>query len=670
MRADDPTMDKRLTALRTISPEFVAQVCERLDAGRAVRRTLPGGGRLHMDRALPFLCLYRDPSGKHVGHPSQLVIGEAAHLIAPGTSDLHDSLRALIRGIADVMVKKFGAFLLLEVWTAEDRVPDGSPVAKPSTRQVPTPTFRVFTPYLPDDDPSVRQLHKSLSNIPLRPPPLDVEIVSGVPVAPPSLRSLLTDVPRTQSSAGAAPTDAPPSAMVRHYIGIEVQPVYRQARTGTPYPMLFEVLRRGLSVAIRQTAYHFALLHTAHEPGHFHALGRRTSVRATNAVDRELTTIARSFDFLLQVTPANADRARVAFDRSAQQRDPEFDYRPLIVDVPLLKRRLYELPIERLEDPTLAHLMAASRDELDRKLTMLADRNTPRFIYGSLSVYGSVSDGLRDVALTLLSTTSSDFDDEDDPESVDVSMVNATAFARLAKAELALYREYYDGLSTTVTIREDISGLIVSDGHLLIGSRFNATPMRAMALLQHEIGTHVVTHSNGLAQPLGLLATGLAGYEETQEGLAVAAEYMTGALSPSRVRVLAARVIAVRAMTDGATFIDCHRTLVQQFGFATSTAFTICMRVFRSGGLTKDAIYLRGLIDLLRYLGEGRDLEPLLLGKLALADVPALEELRWRQYLKPPRLTPRFLTNPGAADAMQRLRRGHPLPDLLTGIAT
>jgi len=265
--------NERLTALRTISREFVMQVCERLAAGKPVRRTLPGGGRLHMDRALPFLCVYRDPSGEHVGHPSRLVIGEAAHLIAPGALDLHDSLVALIRGIADVMVQKFGAFLLLEVWTAEESAPGISTAPKSSTRQVPTPTFRVFTPYLLDDDPSVRQLHKSLSNIPLRPPPLDVEIVAGVLVSPPSLRSLLTEAPRVKSAVGAERTKGPPSELVRHYLGIEVQPVYRQARTGTPFPVLFETLRRGLSVAIRQSAYHFALLHTAHVPGHFHALG-------------------------------------------------------------------------------------------------------------------------------------------------------------------------------------------------------------------------------------------------------------------------------------------------------------------------------------------------------------------------------------------------------------
>ena len=53
----------------------------------------------------------------------------------------------------------------------------------------------------------------------------------------------------------------------------------------------------------------------------------------------------------------------------------------------------------------------------------------------------------------------------------------------------------------------------------------------ATALLQHEIGTHVVTHVNGSRQPLRLLGAGLAGYDETQEGLAVFAEYLVGGLT-------------------------------------------------------------------------------------------------------------------------------------------
>lgn len=335
--------------------------------------------------------------------------------------------------------------------------------------------------------------------------------------------------------------------------------------------------------------------------------------------------------------------------------------------MPALKRRLYNLPIERLEDPTLQHLLSACRKEMSRKLTMLGDRNTARFMYGSLTVYGGVSDALHALAVQLLETLERSGTGEDDEDTPD-AMVNAAGFAAMAEEELARYREEYSGLATKVHIRKDVTGVLVSDGDLLIGAEFRATETRVRALLQHEIGTHVITHSNGLAQPLGQLASGLAGYEETQEGLAVASEYLVGALTPSRVRVLAGRVVAVRAMVDGAPFVEGYRLLTGEYEFAPSTAFTICMRVYRSGGLTKDVIYLRGLQDFLAYLQAGRDLEPLLLGKLAIADVPAIEELRWREYLKPPRLIPRFLTAPGAEDAMQDLRRGHSPFQLVTEI--
>ena len=73
---------------------------------------------------------------------------------------------------------------------------------------------------------------------------------------------------------------------------------------------------------------------------------------------------------------------------------------------------------------------------------------------------------------------------------------------------------------------------------------------RVGASLQHEVGTHLVTYYNGLEQPLRLLHVGLAGYDETQEGLAVLAEYLVGGLSRSRLRTLAERV-RPRLVQDG-----------------------------------------------------------------------------------------------------------------------
>ena len=46
--------------------------------------------------------------------------------------------------------------------------------------------------------------------------------------------------------------------------------------------------------------------------------------------------------------------------------------------------------MEEVEDPTLTFLLRDKRSELDRMITMLADRDTPRFLHGSMALYGGV----------------------------------------------------------------------------------------------------------------------------------------------------------------------------------------------------------------------------------------------------------------------------------------
>ena len=82
------------------------------------------------------------------------------------------------------------------------------------------------------------------------------------------------------------------------------------------------------------------------------------------------------------------------------------------------------------------------------------------------------------------------------------------------------------------------------------------------------------------------------------------------------------------------------------------------MRLYRGGGLTKDAVYLRGLLQILRYLREGGELEPLFIGKVASAHLPLIAELSMREIVKPPALRPRYLEGHGAQRKLERLRGG------------
>ncbi|MHB1169460.1 MAG: tyrosine/phenylalanine carboxypeptidase domain-containing protein, partial [Longimicrobiales bacterium] len=170
---------------------------------------------------------------------------------------------------------------------------------------------------------------------------------------------------------------------------------------------------------------------------------------------------------------------------------------------------------------------------------------------------------------------------------------------------------------------------------------------------------------NGSAQPLEQLSLGLAGYDELQEGLAVLAEYLAGGLNRTRMRLLAARVVAARSVEDGASFIDTFRLLRDDYGYTNAGAWHVTLRVHQSGGFTRDFIYLRGLIGLLELLREGVELEPLYIGKIAQKHIPIIEELRHRRILREPPLTPRVLEDSAARERLDAVRRGITLTEMI-----
>jgi len=230
--------------------------------------------------------------------------------------------------------------------------------------------------------------------------------------------------------------------------------------------------------------------------------------------------------------------------------------------------------------------------------------------------------------------------------------------------------------TTTATIlaqaivREDMfSGLLCSGGDLLIGQQTRVPTNRIRALLQHEVGTHLLTYYNGLAAPFQQLHAGFAGYDALQEGLAVLSEYLVGGLSRPRLRLLAARVVAAAQLVNGATFIETFRLLDRHFEFPQRTAYTISMRTYRGGGLTKDMVYLRGLSEMLDYLRGGGDLDPLFVGKIATDHIPLIRELRLRQVLKTPPLKPTYLDDPQVLSRLEQLRQGRTVLELVSGNA-
>ena len=376
-------------------------------------------------------------------------------------------------------------------------------------------------------------------------------------------------------------------------------------------------------------------------------------------IDARLSEIERGLNLLLNITPVNAAEAWVDFERSDFATVPTLRLRPLDFEPDLVRRDLYNLEIENVTDPALHTLFRAKRDEIARQITALEDRDTSRFVYGSMQLYGGIAQPLASAAEELLETIPA--------QAPSTRSVTAGAFAEAARAEFDRYRAVYPDFPAHIEVRDDISELMVSFGRLLIPEAAAFRADRVEPLLHHEVGTHVVTYQNGARQPLTLLTIGLPGYDETQEGLAVLAEYLTGGLDPRRLRVLAARVVAIGQMLDGAGFLDIFESLRSEHRIPTRTAWSIAIRVVVGGGSVKDAIYLRGITRILEALVEGSSLDVLFVGKLALDHIPLIQDLLDREVLQAPWVRPRWLDVPGAQERLDKVRGGASVTDLYEG---
>jgi uncharacterized protein (TIGR02421 family) len=622
-----------------ISGSVIQSVRASLAENRPVRQVLPGGGLLNLDRLLPFLCVYRRDPRRHDRGTDLFVTAEAAYLCAPGEALRRRGLRELVRAIAAEASSRLGSFLLLEIWSQDDReVPRGVDELT-GEPLLPPPGFRILarSPHRPEG--TVETLDYSLQRIKIHRQAAQVTIARHTHNHPPGMGQLL--------SVAAA------QRMNCHVLGLEIGPVYRDPETGEVYQKVLRGLRRGVTRALKQAFFTFALNRTNFRPQHYYVLGRKTLPQHVWHVDYQLAKVSDRLKFLLLVTPVNAERSWHAFADRGYTQEPQFQYRPMELDPLMLKRELLNIRTERIEDPTLAHVLRQTQDEIDRQITMLLDIGTRRFLPGSLQVFGRPDGALVDLAAEILRRVPAGSDP-------DRKVVTAREFARQAAREIAYYRRQMADFAGKAVVCDDMySGLLSTGGNLMIGRETTIAARRVEALLQHEVGTHLVTYYNGGAQPLRLLQIGLAGYDRLQEGLAVLAEYLFGGLSRGRLRTLAARVLATDLMARGVPFVQTFRALTQDYAFEPRPAYTVALRVYRGGGLTKDAVYLKGLVEILDYVRRGGEMELLAVGKVAADHIPVVRELLLRGVLRDPPLRPRWLDHPPALARLERLRRAN-----------
>src|SRR5690625_357416 len=595
-----------------------------LKPGKRTIKKLKHNGYLYLEHDVPFLMIYR-----HIPNDSgtiRLARTGASYLIV-GESNF-EYFHEIVKQLTEKMSKRFGTFILIEIYS-------GPPESTEFIIRGPSHKLPV----------SLEVLQSELEKIQSRK-------YGG--------KTVTAKIEQTKQRAHQREffSIEEIKEVGGTFIGLEIPPVYRNGNTEV-YPVYFRKFRNGFTQAIHKAVFEFIRVQAFVNLKSYSALGKRKIHQELFKIDKALTEIEDSYQFLLLVAPVNIQSVRQRFFETNFEKVDTFHYRLLPVDPDLLKRKLYDLRIDEIDNPALAFLYEEKREEIDQELTMLKERGSKDFFYRSLRLYKGIEKNVLAEAKLILEKI------KEDTHQQEVKDLNAQQFAELAKKEFEYFKTQAADYECGIHIRRDVNIMMVSKGELYIPADYQMTKKEASALIQHEVGTHSLTYYNGSRQPLTQLSQGLAGYDSLQEGLAVMAEYLVGGLTGNRLRTIAGRVIAGEALLDEADFKEVFSLLHHKYGFSKKPAFNITSRIFQAGGFLKDIIYLRGLINLKNYLQKGGEIKPLIAGKYALEHLSLIKDLTDREILIPPVIKPRYMFSEHFEERMSKIRNGISLSNMV-----
>ena len=343
-------------------------------------------------------------------------------------------------------------------------------------------------------------------------------------------------------------------------------------------------------------------------------------------IDRNIDQLVKQIELLSYVNPVNIEEEKQKFFASKYLTDPKFVYPAINFDRFDLHRELFSQPIELIEDIDLRNLyedIIYTYSALIQCIETIGSGK--KFYYNCLHCFGTPTEKDVENAKFILH-----FEDEDPKEERFVPRYNSKDTETFFKEFSKEYEFDYDivhskKISASAMVLNSTKTLVLNENHSYSEHELNV-------LYNHEIGVHMVTTMNGLLHPLKIFSHGFPNYEETQEGLAVFAEYMSNNLTVKRLKELAYRVMAVDSLAKGYDFSKTFRLLHNQFDLDRESSFYITLRVHRGGGFTKDYLYLTGLKKIYDFYKNGKDLSPLLTGKVTLEYVDEIKALMKKGY--------------------------------------
>jgi len=363
-----------------------------------------------------------------------------------------------------------------------------------------------------------------------------------------------------------------------------------------------------------------------------------TSISKTQAdfihnVDDKLFSLVSKINILEAIKPLNFTEQRKSFLDSSYSIDPTFTYQKDTIDSFKLKRELFNLPVDDIDEEDLRNIYLNVVDSFVDKIDQFKSIGSNDFIYDSLRYYGEPS--TKDIRNSNFILHLPDVSEPNDCEIMDATYIESTLKAFADKENY----QYELVLDNTM-----IANALASGHKVKINNAAKVSKIEANALANHELGVHLVTTLNARKQPFKILSLGCPSNTTTQEGMAILSEYLSGCLTLKRLKILALRVLAVESMIKEKRFRNTFLLLKEQYQVEDDLAFTITARVYRGGGFTKDYLYLQGFHQVLNAYEELPDFQNLLAGKTSLEFLPSITRLIKKGVFIPPvYITPAFM---------------------------
>ena len=418
-------------------------------------------------------------------------------------------------------------------------------------------------------------------------------------------------------------------------LATEVKKVYSNELTGEDYPKLIRELQQKLKKAILNNAQYFSEENTNWKSKNIsHLLDKKTDP-AIVAIDKKLYRLFKGFELLAYVNPINTNSEQKRFIKNKYTELPKFKYAPIKVNPFELKQQLSFLKTQEISDISIRQLYESVINSSFDKIDLLSTLGTRKFLYNSLRYFGRPSKRDLTNAQYILHLPAIPTEPKRVPF---LSMDEA-----IGKFNNAL-DEY--GINCKIELSNRVISQVMvlnSKKTILIRPDAQFTKKEADALIEHEIGVHMVTTQNSSDEKLKIFNIGLPVNTMTQEGLAILSEYLSGNITLKRLKKIALRVVITDMMCSGADFIECFNYLVNQQQVSINDAYTIVTRIFRGGGFTKDYLYLVGFEKILKLWKSDVSLSPLLVGKTSLDFYNTIDEMIEREMIaKPKHITKSF----------------------------